>query len=238
MSRNAGDRSTRGPVSKCRPVVSPLATEQEQEFRHVSADGLSKAQIRYVQHGGTRGSNYEATKWQVRSSGSWGLDWSAQHRNTTAQIALANYIDECLRPEATAVLYTPDRLDTTEFRRRVEAWRITSAKLHPVGFCPSRRFRKLEYILALEYGSNPKRAATGRLHGHVLLYNLRSIGLEDLALAWRELNDIRNPDEPLLQRYTPGPEGILYCLKTLGTDADLIHFSRKLSLRMAAESPL
>jgi hypothetical protein len=177
-------------------------------------------------------------KWQVKTSGSWGPDWSAQHRNTAAQIALANYIDEHFPPEATPVPYTPDRLQTPEFRRRIERWRIRSTKLHPSGSCPSRRFRKLEYIAALEYGSHPKTAATGRAHAHVLLYNLGCIPLEDLAREWRELNDVRKPDEPLLQRYEPGPEGILYCLKTLGTDVDLIYFSRKLSLQMAAESPL
>ena len=198
----------------------------------------NRVRLSYLRHSGCGGNSWELARRQVKASrDSWGPDWSAQDRNMTAQVALANYIDERLRPEATVVLYTPDRLDTTEFRRRVEAWRIRSAKLHPSGFCPSRRFRKLEYILALEYGSNPKRAATGRLHGHALLYNLQSIRLEDLAIEWRELNDIRNPDEPLIQRYTPGPEGILYCLKTLGTDVDLIYFSRKLSLQMAA-SPL
>jgi len=203
------------------------------------ANVTDATRLSYIRHAWSSGSSWEFAKRQVKASrDSWGPDYSALLRNTTAQTALANYIDERLRPEATAVLYTPDRLDTTEFRRRVEAWRIRSARLHPSGFCPSRRFRKLEYILALEYGSNPKRAATGRLHGHALLYNLQSIRLEDLAIEWRELNDIRNPDEPLLQRYTPGPEGILYCLKTLGTDVDLIYFSRKLSLQMAAKSPL
>jgi hypothetical protein len=205
----------------------------------IEANVTNQTRLSYIRHAQSSGDSWEFAKRQVKASrDSWGPDYSALLRNTTAQTALANYIDESLRPEATAVLYTPDRLDTTEFRRRVEAWRIRSAKLHPSGFCPSRRFRKLEYILALEYGSNPKRAATGRLHGHALLYNLQSIRLEDLGLEWRELNDIRNPDEPLLQRYTPGPEGILYCLKTLGTDVDLIYFSRKLSLQMAAESPL
>jgi hypothetical protein len=137
-----------------------------------------------------------------------------------------------------AVLYTPDRLDPTEFRRRVERWRIRSAKLHPSSSCPPRRFRKLEYILALEFGLYPATAVTGRLHAHVLLYKLGAILLEDLAREWRELNGIENPDEPLMQRYTPGPEGVLYCLKTLGTDVDLIYFSRKLSLEMAATPPL
>ena len=200
---------------------------------------LNRMRLRYSRCSRCRAQSWEFAKRQVRvSRNSWGPDWSARQRNITAQIALANYIDEHLPPEATAVLYTPDRLDTTEFRRRVERWRIRSRKLHPSGFCPSRRLRKLEYILALEYGSRPKTAEAGRLHAHVLLYNLGSVPLEELAREWRELNDIRKPEEPLLQRYTPGPAGILYCLKTLGSDADLIYFSRKLSLRMAAESQL
>ena len=174
------------------------------------------------------GDSWELTKRQVKvSRDSWGTDWSALHRNATTQAAMANFIDERLCPEATAVLYTPDRLNTTEFRRRVEAWRIRSGRLHRFGFCPSRRFRKLEYVLALEYGLHPTRSA--RLHAHVLLYNLGRIRLADLAREWRELNNIRRPDEPLIERYEPGPTGIAYCLKTLGTDVDLIYVSRKLS---------
>jgi hypothetical protein len=172
------------------------------------------------------------------SHDSWGPDWAALHRNVAAQVSFAQFIGEGFPPDATAVLYTPDRLVCAEFRRRIEAWRIRAGKLHPSGFCPSRRFRRFEYISALEYGLHPKGARSARLHAHVLLYNLGHIRLEDLARAWRELNGIRKPDEPLIERYQPGPEGILYCLKTLGTDADQIYISKKLSLEMASESPI
>jgi hypothetical protein len=84
---------------------------------------------------------------------------------------------------------------------------------------------------------HPK-GGSSRLHGHVLLFNLGKIPPVDLAAEWRELNDIKNLDEPLITTYQPGPDGARYSLKTLGTDVDLIYFSRKLSLRMAAESPL
>jgi hypothetical protein len=101
------------------------------------------------------------------------------------------------------------RLGSDEFRRRLEDLRIISATLHRSEY-PPRRFRKIACIAALEYGFNPLRAASGRLHVHVLLFNLRSIRLDDLAQRWRELNRIRNLKEPVVHRYTPGPEGILY----------------------------
>jgi hypothetical protein len=171
---------------------------------------------------------------QVKASTDcWGLDWSAPSRNISAQLALATYINEYLRPEAITVLNTPIPVGTCEFRRRLEALRISSAKLHRSN-CPSRRFRKLEYIAALEFGQNPRAAAAGRLHAHVLLYNLGSIRFEDLAQRWRELNHLKKVEEPLIHRYAPGPEGILYCLKALGSDVDMIYFSSKLSLHMSA----
>lgn len=190
-----------------------------------------RARLRCTRHSGACGPLSELVKRQMKIfRDSWGPDWSALHRNVAAQVALAHFIEGRLRPDATAVLQTPDLLNSAEFRRRVEAWRIRCGGLHPSGFCPSRRFRKFEYVLALEYGLHPKGARSARLHAHVLLYNLGQVRLDDLARAWRDLNGIRKPDEPLIEPYRPGPEGIAYCLKTLGTDGDQIYFSRKLAL--------
>ena len=199
--------------------------------RDEEAKQAANARLHCARHSGASGPSSELLKRQVKNSGdSWGPDWSVHHRNTATQVALANFIDARLRPEAIAALHTSDRLNCVEFRRRIEAWRIRCGGLHQSGLCPSRRFRKFEYVLALEYGLHPKGARSARLHAHILLYNLHHIRLEDLAREWRELNSIRNPDEPLIEPYLPGPEGIAYCLKTLGTDADQITFSKKLTL--------
>ena len=175
----------------------------------------------------------------ARNTEAWGPDWSAPHRIVPAQIELAKHLNENLPPEAIATLNTPKPIGPDHFRRQIERLRLQSAKLHRSP-CPPRHRRKIEYIAALEYGFNPrkaepgtksvtgKEAATGRLHAHVLLYNLGGIRLEDLAQRWRELNCIKNVKEPHIRQYTRGPEGILYCLKSYGSDVDLIHFSPRL----------
>lgn len=195
-------------------------------------DILRTTRGRYLHQSQSVGSSWEFTRRQVKASGdSWGLDWSAPSRNTKAQVELARHISKHLPPGAMAVLNTPHRLSTTEFRHKLEALRNRSATLHRRG-CPPRRLRKLEYIAALEYGQNPRNAATGKLHAHVLLYNLAFIRLEDIAQEWRGLNHMTNPNEPLIRPYTPGMEGILYCLKSLGSDVDMIHISPKLSMHV------
>ena len=166
---------------------------------------------------------------------SWGPEWSCPSRHTAIQRAFAGYLDEHFRPDAIAILNTPSPLGLARFRTQLSEWRNSSENLHPRGLCPSRSNRKFEYIASLEYGLNPRRAREGRLHAHVLLYNLNSMRLEDIARQWRELNKIKNPEEPLLRPYTPGPEGILYALKSWGSDVDLVHFSPKLRLNMAAK---
>jgi hypothetical protein len=198
-----------------------------------------KLRWRYLRAASLANTTPESFVRQVKHSrDSWGPDWSALNRNIDAQVALAEFLDDYMRPEAVATLYTPDRLSIAEFRRRVERWRIRCARLHARASLPPRRQRKFEYILALEFGLHPRGGNTRRLHAHVLLYNLRDVPLDLLASEWRDLNDMENPEEPLIISYAPGPEGITYCLKTLGTDVDLISFSRKLSLEMAAESTL
>jgi hypothetical protein len=170
---------------------------------------------------------------EVRSSSdSWEPDWSVEHKSTRGQIEFSNYLNERLPPSAIAVLNTPKPLHLREFSRKLQLFRIESANLHPSP-CPSRRERKIEYIAALEVGYNPRKAVCGRSHAHVLLYNLGSIRLEDLASTWRQLNDIKDVAEPQIQPYTLGPEGILYCLKSLGSDADSVIISPKLRLKMA-----
>lgn len=172
---------------------------------------------------------------------SWGRDWSAPSRSVAHQNLFANYISDTFPPEAIATLNTPKPLHIGEFCRRIELLRVESQNLHRTD-CPSRRHRRIEYIAALEVGLNPRaserememvvalnrrKASKGRVHAHVPLYNLHSIRLEDLAQRRREINQIKKLDEPLIQPYTPGPEGILYCLKSLGSDADNIILSTK-----------
>jgi hypothetical protein len=190
----------------------------------------TKARMRYIHQAQSLGDAKDLTRWQIKHSGnSWGPDWSLLSRNPEAQIEFADFIHEKLRPKAIAVLNTTAPISANEFHRRLRDWRIASGNLHR-GECPRRRDRKLEYIAAIEHGFNPRRAATGRLHAHVLLFNLGSIRLCDLGQTWRDLNKIKDPLEPLIEKYRPGTEGILYCLKSFGSDADMISFSPKLSL--------
>ena len=164
---------------------------------------------------------------QLRNSGVWGPDWSTLHRATLAQIGFDEFLGST-PPEAVAVLYAPDRLTPDEFRRRVEAWRIRSGWLHPKQFCPRRRERKFEFLLSLEYGPFPRRGRFGRLHGHILLWNLRSIDLASLAAEWRHLNNINDQKEPVLERFVSPGGAISYALKTVGTNADMMTISCKL----------
>ena len=164
---------------------------------------------------------------QLRNGDVWDQDWSTLHRATLAQIGFDEFLS-LTPPEAIAVLYTPDRLTPDEFGRRVEDWRIRSGWLHPKQFCPRRRERKFEYVLSLEYGPFPKRGRFGRLHGHILLWNLRSIDLALLAAEWRDLNGIKDATEPVLERFAAPGGAISYALKTVGTNADMMTISRKL----------
>jgi hypothetical protein len=171
-------------------------------------------------------------KYQIKNSGIWDNDWSELHRATLSQIAWDGFLRDEMPPEVIATLYTPDRLSVDEFRRRVEDWRIESGK-RMRGERPPRRYRKMEYFLALEFGPHPKKALYGRLHAHALLWNVL-IPLEVLALAWRDLNNIDDPDEPVLKPYRMDENGVEeddsigYCGKTLAAGADLITTSKKL----------
>ena len=164
---------------------------------------------------------------QLRNGDVWDRDWSTLDRATLAQISFEKLL-AVTPPEAVAVLYTPDRLTPDEFRRRVEDWRIRSGWLHPKQFCPRRRERKFEYILGLEYGPFPRRGRFGRLHGHILLWNLRMIELPLLAAEWRDLNNIKDDTEPVLERFAAPGGAISYALKTVGTNADMVTISSKL----------
>jgi hypothetical protein len=166
-------------------------------------------------------------KFQLKNGEVWDQDWSTVYRATLAQIGFDEFLGGT-PPEAVGVLYTPDRLTQDEFRRRVEDWRIRSGWLHPKQFCPRRRDRKFEYLLALEYGPFPRRGRFGRLHGHILIWNLRMIDLASLAAEWRNLNDIKDAKEPWLERFVPAGGAISYALKTVGTGADLMTISCKL----------
>jgi hypothetical protein len=191
-------------------------------------DVMKTARRRYFHQSESAREHGEFTRRQVKASGAWDSDWNAPSKSVKAQIGFANHLNETLPPEAMAVLNTPKPLRLDQFRHQLKRWRIESGNLHH-NDCPSRRLRKIEYIAALEFGFNPRKAATGRIHAHVLLYNLHSIRLDDLRQLWREMNQIKNPEEPLIQPYTPGPEGILYSLKSYGSDVDLIEISPKLS---------
>ena len=200
-----------------------------------SVDKIRKtARLRYLHQSQTVGQGPEFMKSQVRNSSSWEPDWSLAGQHALAQIEFANYLDQELPPQAMAILNTPTPLHPSQFRTQLQTWRVRSAKLHR-GVCPPRRDRKIEYIASLEYGFNPCKAPTGRLHAHVLLYNLGSILLADLGEQWRKLHGIKDLNEPVITPYTPGPEGILYALKAYGSDADMIYFSPKLSLPATAD---
>jgi len=187
------------------------------------------ARIRYLRQSRTVRDSKQFMRRQMRVPGNpWGVDWSAVERNIAVQIELAHFIAGTVSPEAYAVLNTPFKLSIDGFRRRLRTWRTRSAWLHRHD-CPPRTLRKLEYLAALEYGAHPRKAVVGRLHAHVLLYNLGSMRLGDLAQVWRELNYIKNEQEPLIQPYKPGIEGILYNLKSYGSEVDLIDFSPKFS---------
>jgi hypothetical protein len=164
---------------------------------------------------------------QLKKGDLWDQDWPALHRATIAQIAFSDFL-AATPPDAIAILYSPDRLTPDEFRKRVEAWRIRSGWLHPKQFCPRRPERKMEYLMTLEYGPFPRRERYGRLHSHILLWNLRSIELPLLAAEWRDLNHIKDQTEPLLERFAAPGGAIGDTLKTLGTNADMMTISHKL----------
>jgi hypothetical protein len=193
-------------------------------------EGLyQRTRRRCSSHAESNTDSQDAQQFQVKSGDVWDSDWSTVHRATLAQIGFDEFLS-ATPPDAVAVLYTPDRLTPDEFRHRVEDWRIRSGWLHPKQFCPRRRERKFEYVLSLEYGPFPRRGRFGRLHGHILLWNLRMIELPLLAAAWRELNGIKDEQEPVLARFSATGGAIGYTLKTLGSNADLVSISAKLPL--------
>jgi hypothetical protein len=107
------------------------------------------------------------------------------------------------------------------FRNLVGDWRIELGRLHPREGCPSRARRRIEFVLALEFGKS-----RGRLHGHILIWRARKIPIEQLRELWRRMVRGRlKKSEPLLERYNPDAYGIGYALKTFQTQADLVSFS-------------
>jgi hypothetical protein len=56
------------------------------------------------------------------------------------------------------------------------------------------------------------------------------IELPLLAAEWRDLNDIKDEREPMLERFVAPGGAISYALKTVGTNADLVTISAKLPL--------
>ena len=191
-------------------------------------EGLYKrTRRRCSSHAESNTASPDNQKFQLKNGDAWDHDWSTLHRATLAQIGFDEFLS-LTPPEAIAVLYTPDRLTLDEFRRRVEDWRIRSGWLHPKQFCPRRRERKFEYILGLEYGPFPRRGRFGRLHAHILLWNLQRIDLALLAAEWRDLNNINDQKEPVLERFAATGGAISYALKAMGTNADMMTISRKL----------
>jgi hypothetical protein len=196
---------------------------------------IKKASFRYIYQSQSVGDSKAFPKLQVKVAGNpWDIDWSRRSLDTNSQLEFSAYLAQHLRPEAVTVLNTSAPLTIAPFLNRLKELRDGSANLHRV-HCPPRHLRKLEYIAALEYGFNPRTASEGRLHAHVLLYNLNAMQLEDIGALWRRLNRIRNPEEPLIYRYTPGTEGIQYSIKAYGSDVDSIYISPKLSLHMGAK---
>ena len=54
------------------------------------------------------------------------------------------------------------------------------------------------------------------------------IDLASLAAEWRDLNNINDPKEPVLERFAATGGAISYALKAMGTNADMMTISRKL----------
>jgi hypothetical protein len=54
------------------------------------------------------------------------------------------------------------------------------------------------------------------------------IDLASLAAEWRDLNNINDQKEPVLERFVSPGGAISYALKTVGTGADLMTISCKL----------
>ena len=191
-------------------------------------EGLyQRTRRRCSSHAESKTDSPDVQQFQVKNGDVWDSDWSTVHRATLAQIGFEEFLS-ATPPDAVAVLYTPNRLTPDEFKRRVEDWRIRSGWLHPKQFCPRRRERKLEYVLSLEYGPFPRQGRYGRLHGHLLIWNLQRIDLAVLAAEWRDLNGIKDETEPVLERFSAPGGAISYALKTVGTNADMMTISRKL----------
>ena len=223
------------------------AGRRERHAQYSLFDGVADAQRQFVKRRAEKFSvpNTNLPQHLIQSGTSPGSFWTVRRsvleRAASSQLDFAEFIATKIPPEAVGTLYTPKRLPVDAFKEQVRAWRKLSAWLHPAGTCPQRSRRKIEYILALEYGPYPRRSNFGRLHGHVLLWNLRQVSLERLGFEWRKLNGIHEADigEPHLAAYDPTRHYVGYCLKTFHTDADFVDFSGKFGkLRsMLAMSP-
>jgi hypothetical protein len=187
------------------------------------------ARRRYLHQSHPTGQGPGFRKQQIRNSSSWNPDWSLVTKHCMTQIDFANYLDQNHRPQAMAILNSRKPLHPAQLRTQLQSWRNRSSKLH-LGTCPPRHARKIEFIASLEYGFNPRKAPIGRIHAHLLLYNLGSIRLDDLGELWRKVSGVTDLHEPVIKPYQPGPEGILYTIKAYGSDADMIYISPKLAL--------
>jgi hypothetical protein len=150
---------------------------------------------------------------------------SPTSRAECAATHLARFLQGTREPDLVGTLTTPTRISQEEFEKKVRRWRIESAKFHPPDSCPPRRNRRIEYVLALEYGPQ-----TSRLHGHVLVWKAPRLPIEGLKGIWRRLCSGRlKQTEPLLEPYVPGCFGVEYAVKTFQTESDLIVFSPQLA---------
>ena len=147
-----------------------------------------------------------------------------------SQAALEQMILSCNPPSFVGHLSTSKNIHIDEFLKCVRRWRMECGKLHPRPACPPRDERRFEYLLALEFGTCPHRNERGRLHGHILLWNVGEIPISDLKASWRRIAGSRIG--PQIEPYRPKMRGVGYALKTLHTDADLITFSPRLVLRL------
>ncbi len=188
---------------------------------------LSRLKVRARKYGRAPSSCPDGMRTAGRS-GLWMLSSARLARAAESQAAFARWIETVAPPEAVGVLFTPQRLTIDVFRNRVAALRMLSARLHPRSFCPPRSRRSIEFVLSLEVGAAPRQSELGRLHGHILIWNLNAIQLADLGKCWRLLNGLTDVSEPRLEAYRRQRGAVGYCLKTLHTDADLITLSPKL----------
>jgi len=174
-------------------------------------------------------------KRQIRTGGAWQAEWLQGRRAEPVQNALAQFF-EALHPDLIAHLFLPFDSSAGIFFRAAEKWRIKTGCSYPLGHCPPRNLRCIEFALVLETGSHPRRTLGGRLHGHALVWNPGELGIDRIAACWRTIAriDARVTDEPRVLPFERGKGGAAYCFKEYGTSYDEILISDGLARLVAA----